>query len=75
VVIRWECLRGQNHFFDALYYAAAAGWYYGVRLADELQPVKPKRLTLAELKQMAGSKGGQCIDSLQGTGIRELMGW
>jgi hypothetical protein len=44
-----------NHFFEALYYAAAAGWYYGVRLVDEPQAraTGPKR-TLEEMAKWPG---------------------
>jgi hypothetical protein len=73
-IVKWTCLRRQNHFFDALYYASAAGWYCGVRLPDEPKPVKPKRISLEELQQRASLLGG-CSDALQGTGIRERMGW
>ncbi|MCA9119245.1 MAG: phage terminase large subunit family protein [Planctomycetaceae bacterium] len=56
VVVKWERLRRQNHWFDALYNASAAGHYCGVRLVKE-QPVKrrPQR-TLAEMA--AQSKEG-----------------
>jgi len=33
VVVRWERLRRQNHWFDALYNACAAGHLCGVRLS------------------------------------------
>jgi phage terminase large subunit GpA-like protein len=35
VVVKWERLRKQNHWFDALYNACAAGHYGGVRLVEE----------------------------------------
>lgn len=41
VVTRWERIRRNNHWFDALYNACAAGHFVGVRLLD--QP-KPKQL-------------------------------
>jgi len=41
VVAKWERLRRQNHWFDALYNACAAGHLCGVRLVDEL-PKEPK---------------------------------
>ena len=40
VVVQWERLRRQNHWFDALYTACAAGHLCGVRLVDEA-PKKP----------------------------------
>jgi hypothetical protein len=38
VVVRWERLRRQSHWFDALYNACAAGHGCGVRLVEEQQP-------------------------------------
>ena len=35
VVVKWERLRRQNHWFDALYNACAAGHLCGVRLVGE----------------------------------------
>jgi len=35
VVEKWERLRKQNHWFDALYNACAAGHLCGVRLVEE----------------------------------------
>ena len=35
VVTRWERLRKQNHWFDALYNACVAGHGCGVRLVEE----------------------------------------
>ncbi len=43
VVAKWERLRRQNHWFDALYNACAAGQYCGVRLVEETpKPAKPR---------------------------------
>jgi hypothetical protein len=54
-----HCLRRQNHFFDALYYAAAAGWYCGVRLEDEpaARVTRPKR-SLEEMARAARLRSG-----------------
>jgi hypothetical protein len=41
VVVRWERIRRQNHWFDALYNACAAGHGCGARLVDELKPEPP----------------------------------
>jgi hypothetical protein len=41
VVTKWERLRRQNHWFDALYNACAAGNCCGVRLVEET-PQEPK---------------------------------
>lgn len=35
VVVKWERVRRQNHWFDALYNACAAGYLCGVRLVGE----------------------------------------
>jgi hypothetical protein len=43
VVTRWERVRRQNHWFDALYNAAAAGWLCGVRLIGEEPKPAPRR--------------------------------
>ena len=41
--VQWERRRKQNHWFDALYNACAAGHYCGVRLVEEIRPEpKPK---------------------------------
>ena len=52
VVVKWERLRRQNHWFDALYNACAAGYYCGVRLVDEAKVTRP-RMTLQELARIA----------------------
>lgn len=43
VVVKWERLRRQNHWFDALYNACAAGSFCGVRLVDELGVPKVRK--------------------------------
>ncbi len=43
VVVKWERLRRQNHWFDALYNACAAGHYRGVRLVQENRRSRPRR--------------------------------
>ena len=44
VVAKWERLRRQNHWLDAVYNACAAGHGVGVRLVDEApQPPPPPR--------------------------------
>jgi hypothetical protein len=50
VVVKWERLRKQNHWFDALYNASAAGHYCGVRLVDDAKPGR-NRYSLRELAQ------------------------
>ena len=51
VMVRWTCLRRQNHFVDALYCAAAAGWYCGVQLPDEKPPPVKKPIPLDSFVQ------------------------
>jgi hypothetical protein len=46
VVTKWERIRKQNHWFDALYNTRVAGHAAGVRLVDEVQkpaPPPPRR--------------------------------
>ena len=52
VVGKWERLRRQNHWFDALHNACAAGYYCGVRLVDEAKVTRP-RMTLQGSREMA----------------------
>lgn len=52
VVVRWERIRKQNHWFDALYNAWAAGHLAGVRLVEDKRPPR-ERLTLAEMSARA----------------------
>jgi hypothetical protein len=75
VIVKWERLRKQNHWFDALYNACAAGHYCGVRLVDEVK--RPRRLyTAQELRDMACRypAGGSAIEdrpTLQDIAARE----
>jgi phage terminase large subunit GpA-like protein len=41
VVTKWERIRRQNHWLDALCYACAAGSFAGVRLLDEQHRPRP----------------------------------
>jgi phage terminase large subunit GpA-like protein len=41
VITKWERIRRQNHWFDALYNACAAGHACGVKLVDEKVPEPP----------------------------------
>lgn len=43
LVVRWEAVRRQNHWFDALYNACAAGHLVGVRLIAEPKPPPPPK--------------------------------
>jgi phage terminase large subunit GpA-like protein len=40
--IRWQCVRRDNHWLDALSYACVAGHFCGVRLVSEQQPTQTK---------------------------------
>ena len=58
MVTKWNRKRKQNHWFDALYNACAAGHYCGVRLVEEeAKPAKPepKRQTQPKLTRPDGS--------------------
>ncbi|MBV10512.1 hypothetical protein [Rubinisphaera sp.] len=51
VVTRWERIRKNNHWFDALYNACAAGHVSGVRLLEE-ERVKPEpRRKMSEMAE------------------------
>jgi hypothetical protein len=41
VVVKWERIRRQNHWFDALYNACVAAHAMGVRLVQEQRPEPP----------------------------------
>jgi hypothetical protein len=43
MVVRWEQLRRQNHWLDALYNACCAGHLCGVRLVVDVKPAPPPR--------------------------------
>lgn len=55
LVVKWERLRRQNHWLDALYNACAAGHYVGARLVEEPKPER-ERVSLAELQRRAREK-------------------
>ena len=44
VVTKWERIRKQNHWFDALCNRCVAGYGCGVRLVDEVLPEAPQRV-------------------------------
>ncbi|HJX11106.1 MAG TPA: terminase gpA endonuclease subunit [Candidatus Binatia bacterium] len=48
VVVKWERLRRQNHWFDALYNACAAGHFCGARLIEEGRHLQRRVVSLAE---------------------------
>ena len=58
VVVKWERIRKQNHWFDALYNACVAGNYCGVRLVEETKPPPKARPTAQQLKDGVGSRPG-----------------
>ena len=55
-VVRWERIRRQNHWFDALYNACCAGHGCGVRLVQEVpQPSPPPPSRRRDDEDDAGS--------------------
>ena len=57
VVTRWERVRRQNHWFDALYNACAAGYFCGARLLGETvkrQTVRRSAIINAGMRQPDG---------------------
>ncbi len=60
-VIKWERVRRQNHWFDALYNACAAGRLCGARLVSE-PPRRRKEISMTELQQAARRDGRQWMD-------------
>jgi hypothetical protein len=59
VIVKWERLRRQNHWLDALYNACAAGNYCGARLVDENRKPRRERLTLEQMAEMANRRSAQ----------------
>jgi hypothetical protein len=51
-VVKWERLRRQNHWFDALYKACAAAHSQGVKLVEEVLP-PPKQPWHPKPEEMA----------------------
>jgi len=60
-VVRWERLRRQNHWLDALYNTCAAGSFCGVRLVVEPKP--PPRRESNSPKPFLRPDGRPWIDS------------
>lgn len=50
VVVKWERMRRQNHWFDALYNACVAAHLAGVRLVNEVLPTPPPRPRQQEIE-------------------------
>jgi phage terminase large subunit GpA-like protein len=70
VVTKWERIRKQNHWLDALYLAGCAGYYAGARLVDEHVPAKRPTRSLAQMAAAAArSDGRPCIDRERWHGI------
>lgn len=63
VVVKWERLRQQNHWFDALYNACAAGHLCGVRLADEQRSERRPIRTEAASRGVTRPDGSPWIDA------------
>jgi hypothetical protein len=53
VVVKWERVRRQNHWFDALYNACCAGHGCGVRLVDEKVPEQSPRAPIPENERIS----------------------
>jgi hypothetical protein len=51
VVIRWQRVRRANHWLDALYNAAAAGYFVGARLLEETPVERPKPTSREEIEE------------------------
>ena len=63
VVTKWERVRRQNHWFDALYNACAAGYLCGARLVTEsIRPPK-RRPTASEYQAACRADGSPWIDT------------
>ena len=60
VVVKWERLRKQNHWFDALYNACCAGHFVGVRLVGDKGPPPKKYMSLQDLKALKRPKISDC---------------
>ncbi|WP_417851059.1 terminase gpA endonuclease subunit [Thalassoglobus sp.] len=63
VVTRWECIRRNNHWFDALYNACAAGHYVGARLIQDSQPEPRTYGKLSDLAQSKRDQRGGMVDT------------
>lgn len=63
VVVKWERLRRQNHWFDALYNTCAAGHYCGVRLVGKKVEAR-KSVSLAEMARMANRPTAQALAAM-----------
>lgn len=63
VVTRWECIRRNNHWFDALYNACADGHYVGARLIQDPQPEPRTYGKLSDLAQSKRDQRGGMVDT------------
>lgn len=69
VVTKWERIRRNNHWLDALYNACAAGHYAGVRL---IEAQIPKRLTMTMVDPPKERKPHPWIDRDGWSGLRQF---
>jgi hypothetical protein len=53
VVVKWERIRRQNHWFDALYNACTAGHGWGVRLVDEKVQEQSPRAPIPDTERIS----------------------
>ncbi len=73
VQVKWEQLRKQNHWFDAIYNACAAGSLCGAQLVEEPKPKQPKpRQTVYQMRRADGTT---LIDPARARRIRDRLGW
>jgi phage terminase large subunit GpA-like protein len=71
LVVRWQCLNRNNHWFDALYNACAAGHLAGVRLIKLEPPAEPPKRRHAVLDPgRTRADGGPWVDLSRWHGIR-----
>jgi hypothetical protein len=61
MVVGWERLLLQNHWFDALYNACAAGHGVGVRLVEEVKAPPPPRSSPEPPEQIARFGGPESL--------------
>lgn len=67
VVVKWERLRRQNHWFDALYNASAAGSFCGVQLVEEMTIGQPQQASTDRSIELGG------VDAAVINEVRERM--
>lgn len=75
MILKWERLRRQNHWFDALYNASAAGYFAGVRLVEEPKAQARPKQPMVVQGGMRRPDGRPWVDTDRWQGIsRRLWG-